>query len=66
MSSRASSIALYVRHLDSQVNEIFLLSASTSVSLRGIFWLHASKDYSGTSLAVILDLAVLLARQDEK
>ena len=35
--------------------------ASTSVSLRGIFWLYASKDGSGASLADLLDLAVLLA-----
>ena len=34
--------------------------ASTSVSLRGIFWLYASKDGSGASLADLLDLAVLL------
>ena len=34
--------------------------ASTSVSLRGIFLLYASKDGSGVSLADLLDLAVLL------
>ena len=33
--------------------------ASTSVSLRGIFWLYASKDGRGASLADLLDLAVV-------
>ena len=33
--------------------------ASTSVSLRGIFWLYASKDGSGASLADLLDLTVM-------
>ena len=33
--------------------------ASTSVSLRGIFWLYACKDCSGASLTDLLDLAVL-------
>ena len=33
--------------------------ASTSVSLRGIFWLYTSKDGSGASLADLLDLVVL-------
>ena len=37
----------------------FLNLASTSVSLRGIFWLYASTDVSGASLADLLDLAVL-------
>ena len=33
--------------------------ASTSVSLRVIFWLYASKDESGASLTDLLDLVVL-------
>ena len=33
--------------------------ASLSVSLRGIFWIYAIKDGSGSSLADLLDLAVL-------
>ena len=33
--------------------------ASTSVSLRGMFWLYASKDGGGAALADLLDLAVL-------
>ena len=37
--------------------------ASTSVSLRGIFWLYASKDGSGASLADQLELAVFLVSQ---
>ena len=36
--------------------------ASTSVSLRGIFWLYASKDGSSASLAELLDLVVLLKK----
>ena len=34
--------------------------APLSFSLRGIFWLYASKDDSSASLADLLDLAVLL------
>ena len=36
--------------------------ASTSVSLRGIFWLYMSKDGSSTSLADLYDLVVLLKK----
>ena len=36
--------------------------ASTGVSLRGIFWLYASKVRSGASLADQHDLAVLFVR----
>ena len=36
--------------------------ASTSVSLRGIFWLYASKDGSGASIPELLDLAVLFKK----
>ena len=36
--------------------------ATTSLSLSEIFWLYASKDGSGASLADLLDLAVLLHR----
>ena len=36
--------------------------ASTSVSLRGICWLYASKDGSGALLADLNDLAVLFGQ----
>ena len=35
--------------------------ASTIVSLRGIFWLYAGKDGSGSSLADLLDLTVFFS-----
>ena len=35
---------------------------STSVSLRGIFWLYTSKNGSGALLADLLDLVVLLKK----
>ena len=40
----------------------FRYLVSTSVSLRGIFWLYTSKNGSGALLADLLDLVVLLKK----